>query len=156
MCYLIHFFTVFSVLICLVSLSRIIRSDDFSSAASHGPSTHDNPTAPEVAVSRFPSVFSSSVCRSISLCGKTPAEFLALSPSSWTSPSLSMKRYPGRPAGRCGWQSEVAGCRILKSVPHYSLLHFLFSSVCVGIGEWPRGDANSSRCRRLCLTSTKR
>lgn len=28
--------------------------------------------------------------------------------------------------GRCGWQSEVAGCRVVKSVPHYSLLHFLF------------------------------
>lgn len=33
--------------------------------------------------------------------------------------------------GRCGWQSEVAGSRLVKSVPHYSLLHFLFSRVCV-------------------------
>lgn len=53
--------------------------------------------------------FLNPVCSSISVCCKTPVEFLALSPSSWTSPSLSMKRYPGWHVGQPLWLAEWSG-----------------------------------------------
>lgn len=74
--------------------------------------------------------FFNPVCSSISVCCKTPAEFLALSPSSWTSPSLSMKRYPGWHVGRPLWLAEWSGWLQTSQICS-TLLPVAFSFFCV-------------------------